>query len=260
MTRAAQLAALLAAASAPAAGTSWDEWESEQAASGVAPRFSEWLREEMGPMWAEATQHEFTVLLGRGQLSEAVMRRYLIQDHRFLNSFIALLASAVARIPDLQDKLPGARFLGLIASEENTYFDRSLAALGAGSAEWRAQVPDAGATHRFRDLMVRATESASLVQKLSVLVVCEWVYLEWGQREAAAQKADLPFWASEWIGLHSGPHFAGVVEYLRGLLDRFGPSETGAALATFRDTVSAEAAFWDMAMHDTHLDLPPEEL
>jgi len=56
---------------------------------------------------------------------------------------------------------------------------------------------------------------------LSVLVVCEWSYLQWGQKVENHTNRD-DFMTYEWVDLHSGEGFEGVVNYLRGLLDREG--------------------------------------
>lgn len=66
------------------------------------------------------------------------MRRYLIQDHRFLDAFVVLLASMVAHAPTLKDRIEGCQFLGLVTGKENTYFERSLAALGVDAEASKA--------------------------------------------------------------------------------------------------------------------------
>ena len=48
--------------------------------------------------------------------------------------------------------------------------------------------------------------------------------LAWATRMEPTRKEGIPFWCGEWIDLHSGDSFAGVVSYLRGLLDRAAPS------------------------------------
>ena len=58
---------------------------------------------------------------------------------------------------------------------------------------------------------------------LSVLVVCEWSYLSWGQIVATTKDSIVnrdDFVTYEWIDLHCGTYFESVVEYLRSLLDR----------------------------------------
>ena len=46
--------------------------------------------------WSHAVQHRFVNELFAGAVPDAVMARYLIQDHRFLDSFLVLLGAALA--------------------------------------------------------------------------------------------------------------------------------------------------------------------
>jgi thiaminase/transcriptional activator TenA len=86
---------------------------------------------------------------------------------------------------------------------------------------------------------------------LAVLVVAEWSYLDWAAPHADKAR-DLPFWFGEWIALHSGAGFEGVVAHLRDQLDRVWPDlsteEKRAVEATFTETARLERAFFDAAL------------
>lgn len=69
--------------------------------------------------------------------------------------------------------------------------------------------------------MRSVAQTGTLGEMLSVIVVCEWSYLSWGQRVESSTVRD-DFVCYEWVDLHSGPSFEAVVEYLRGLLDAEG--------------------------------------
>ena len=114
----------------------------------AAGQFSEWLREAAEPTWSEAASHRFTRELADGTLADEVMRRYLVQDYAFLDSFVRLTASAIVKAPSLAERVPLGRFLGAVTGEENTYFQRAFDALGvpaedraAGAARADAGVP-----------------------------------------------------------------------------------------------------------------------
>jgi thiaminase (transcriptional activator TenA) len=62
------------------------------------------------------------------------------------------------------------------------------------------------------------------VAALSVLVVAEWLYLDWASR--APQPLPKNFVHAEWITLHDNPNFRGFVHFLRAELDRVGPRGT----------------------------------
>jgi thiaminase/transcriptional activator TenA len=52
--------------------------------------------------WNAVVNHPFTDQLAAATIGEDAMRRYLIQDHRFLDSFVVLLSSMVAHAPTLK--------------------------------------------------------------------------------------------------------------------------------------------------------------
>ncbi|MFD0390052.1 hypothetical protein ACFQ4K_23310 [Tistrella bauzanensis] len=60
-------------------------------ATDATGRLSLWLRDRSEPDWSAAVAHRFTGELIAGTVADDVMRRYLIQDHRFVDSFVALL-------------------------------------------------------------------------------------------------------------------------------------------------------------------------
>src|SRR6516162_3164551 len=85
-------------------------------------RFIEILRAASEPGWSHALGHRFVKELFTEAVPDAVMARYLIQDHRFLDSFLTLLGAALASADTFEAKLRFARFIGMVSGEENTYF------------------------------------------------------------------------------------------------------------------------------------------
>lgn len=211
-------------------------------------RFTDELRDGVSDTWQAVACHPFTDALADGTLDPAKLRRYLIQDHRFIDRFVVLLASAVAHAPTLADRIPGCQFLALVTGPENTYFERSFAALGVTEAD-RADTPDAAVTAEFKALMRDAAVSGSYARMLAVLTVAEWSYLSWANRVKDRRPAD--FWHAEWIDLHTGAYFESVVAWLRGQLDAVGPALPAAEKAQVRTdfarAVTLEQAFFDHA-------------
>lgn len=203
------------------------------------------LRQQALSDWNAATQHAFTDALADGSLSAEKMVGYLQQDYLFIEDFVRLLASAIAHAPTLADAVPAAQFLGVISGPENTYFLRSFEALNA-----RVDAPEAPETKAFQLLMRKARASGRYEIMLSVLVVAEWVYLEWARPFEDKAEA-LPFWFGEWITLHCGPGFEGVVAYLREQLDLAWEGLDAKArqevTEMFNEAVACERAFFDAA-------------
>jgi thiaminase len=54
-----------------------------------------------------------------GAVPDAVMANYLIQDHRFLDSFLLLLGAALASADTFEARLRFGRFVGMVSAEEN---------------------------------------------------------------------------------------------------------------------------------------------
>lgn len=212
-------------------------------------RPTEMLKNSVANTWRAATSHAFTDELAQGTLSLDKMRWYLQQDYQFVDGFVRLLASAIAHAPTLADGVPAAQFLAVITGPENTYFLRALEALESAPIDKPA--PE---TQAFQELMAEATASGKYHYMLAVLVVAEWVYLSWAT-PVNPPRQDLPFWFSEWITLHAGEEFEGVVGYLRDQLDKIWPSlsepEQREVKELFQQAVALELAFFDAAYADT---------
>jgi thiaminase/transcriptional activator TenA len=212
-------------------------------------RATEWLRAAAEPDWGAAVGHRFTVACKEGRVPEPVMRRYLVQDYQFIGAFCALLGRAIHTAPDLPARLPLGRFMGLLCSEENTYFVRSFDALGVDEA-LRRDPPLSDAARGFRTLMAEAAEGPHHADQLAVLCVAEWVYLSWARPARDARPAE-PFWCAEWVDLHASPYFESFVEGLRAALDRevAGLDAAGRVRvrALFTRAARLERAFFDSA-------------
>jgi thiaminase/transcriptional activator TenA len=215
-----------------------------QGAATMPERFTDTLRAASEPAWSQAIGHCFVNELFAGVLPDAVMARYLIQDHRFLDSFLTLLGAALAGADTFTAKLRFGRFIGIVSSEENTYFLRAFEALGV-TEERRAADPDTEATAGFKAIMHEAAQTRSYAAALSVLAVTEWLYRDWASRAPIPVPAN--FVHAEWITLHDSPGFRDFVEFLRAELDRVGSAEADLCRDFFRRTVTFELAFFDAA-------------
>src|SRR5467141_2485809 len=203
-------------------------------------RFTESLRAAGEAGWSHPVQHRFVNELFGGAVPDAVMARYLIQDHRFLDSFLVLLGAALATADTFAVRLRFCRFIGMVSAEENTYFLRAFDDLGVTETR-RAADPDTQPTLGFKAIMREAADTRSYAAALSVLVVAEWLYLDW------ASRAPLPlpnnFVHAEWITLHDNPNFRGFVDFLRTELDRVGPAQTDLCRDFFARAVALELSF-----------------
>lgn len=202
------------------------------------------LKAEFAELWRASIEHRFVDELLSGTVSDEVMGRYLIQDHRFIDAFVTLVGGAVASADLFESRLRLGRFLGMVCSDENDYFLRSFAALGIG--EERHDIPDASPTAGFKALMKEAAATRSYAAIMAVLNVAEGLYLDWAQRLGDRPMPE-NFIHAEWITLHDNDFFVDFVSFLKGELDRVGPQEEAVARDFFQRAVELELAFFNSA-------------
>ena len=97
----------------------------------------------------------------------------------------------------------------------------------------------------FKAIMREAAQTRGYAAALSVLVVAEWLYLDWASR--APQPLPNNFVHAEWITLHDNPNFRGFVDFLRAELDRVGPAHADLCRDFFRRAVALELSFFEAA-------------
>lgn len=219
----------------------------------MTSRFCDRLRDASAKEWDAAVGHRFVDELLAGTVDDAVLTRYLVQDYQFCDAFTALLGQACASAPGLASRLPYARQLGMFAADENTYFVDSFDALGVDAAD-RERPRLLAATQSFDALMREALASREYVQVVAVLVVAEWLYLDWATRADADPLAATRPEHVGWVELHRGPAFTAWVEWLREELDAHEPTDPRQAeqvAAIFARAVTCEKAFFDAAYEHT---------
>ena len=210
----------------------------------MTDQFTETLKQVSEQMWTKAVKHRFVTELFDGTITGKVMASYLVQDHRFLDSFLTLLGAAIATADTFEARLRFGRFAGLVSGEENTYFLRAFDALAVTQAQ-RESVPDKEPTKGFQAIMREAAATRSYAAALSVLNVAEGLYLDWASHAPKPLPAN--FVHAEWITLHDNPAFRDFVDFLRTELDRVGPAEAELSRDFFLRSVALELAFFDAA-------------
>ena len=210
--------------------------------------FSDTLRAENAETWEAAVTHRFVTELFAGTLPDGNMGTYIVQDYRFADGFMALLGAAVATADNYAPRHRFAQFLGEVAGDEDTYFREATEELGADTS-----VPDTAATAGFKQLFADAADTRNYAAIVSVLVVCEWLYLDWATRpENRAHGTEENGYPTrhvhaEWVRLHDYPEFHQLIDFLRAEVDRAGersPEDAAYAREYFRRTVDLELQFF----------------
>jgi thiaminase (transcriptional activator TenA) len=210
--------------------------------------FSAQLRELTASTWNAAVGHRFVDEIWRGEVDGDVLTTYIVQDNQFVDAFLALMGAAVATADRADARVVHARQLGIVAGPENDFFARALDTLDVPLAD-RTHPELQEPTRGFIALMDTARRSADYPSCLAVLLVAEWLYLEWATRPETAPP-DEPIQA-EWIALHNGRAFEAWVEFLRAEFDRvsdeLAPAHREQVQELFVRTVELELAFFDGA-------------
>lgn len=209
--------------------------------------FSESARQAAGTEWEAACNHPFTVALGDAALPKEAMAAYLVQDYAFVETLVSMVGYAVGKAPNMPAMARLSTFLAAVTSDENTYFQRSFEALGVTPADYTAP-PLHPVTRQFLEAMADAGRNGSYGEILATLLPAEWIYLTWGEAQAA--KAPEPFYFGEWVTLHANPDFRAFVMWLKEETDRAAANSDAAgrqAMAKrFAEMVRLEVAFFDV--------------
>ena len=147
----------------------------------------------------------------------------------------------------------------MFAAQEDTYFVDSFDALGVAGEDRRSPVLS-DATRDFDALMREAVATGSYPCVLAVLVVAEWLYLDWATREPAGDSGATRPEHVGWIDLHRGDDFEAWVTWLRGQLDAHEPTdeaERARVADLFTRAVACERAFFDAAYGEGQLSARP---
>ncbi|GED22362.1 TenA family protein [Halomonas halmophila] len=226
----------------------WTQWAERQA----SPRLTEWLRELSEPDWSRTVHHPLFDALAARRLTDQEFAAYMVQDYGFVDPFTALLGQAIGHAPCMQDRVVLGQFMGMLTSDENSTFQRTFEAYGVS-----AEAEYLPATRDFRQLLKdtalhqEGARSTRYAEMLAVLVVTEWLYLEWATRVERAE--GLQPLMEEWIDLHDNPEFRTFVAWLRRRLEeemsRLEDEAFVGVVKRFRETVACERAFHDAVYH-----------
>ncbi|WP_218220542.1 TenA family protein [Nesterenkonia sp. Act20] len=212
--------------------------------------FAGQLRLSTGADWDASVHHRFVEELFAGTVSDEVLARYLVQDYQFFDAFVAMLGACVATTDSKPARLRFAAQLGMLAADEDGYFQQTFAEL---------EVPDSEVTspqlttptQEFVAQMWEVARSRDYADLLVVLVIAEWLYLDWGERDKPLPEAQKH---REWVELHRGDEFRAWTQFLIDELNRVAPpldSDDGAQLSErWNRVVGIERAFFDAAYSD----------
>lgn len=195
--------------------------------------------------WDAMQAHRFVQDIEADRLPAEVFERYLVFEHRFVETAVLIFGHAMLKAPGIAQRRWLIGVLHALSTEQLSAFDRFFAALGVVPAAADEMLP--AAVQAFDHGMLEMAEEGGYCDVLAVMLAAEWMYATWCSRAHAAPISSPEL--RRWVALHAEPGFLDQAAWLRAELDACAMDEDGVARlsARFRRALELEIAFHDAA-------------
>jgi len=208
--------------------------------------FSDRMRERAYRTWDAIVGHRFFGEIAADTVADAVFARYLCVEYGFVDTAAAALGYALAKAPGFAERRHLALGLFGLVTDQEQFFVRAFDAVGAEAWSHGARTPLAAPLH---DLFLGVARDEDYEEILACLLGAEWMYLTWCTAAAKTPSSRKPI--RDWVALHAGGPFADSVGWLRGEIDRRGPTlppeRQARMMRLFEQALAAEIPFHDEA-------------
>lgn len=172
-------------------------------------------------LWEQSVRSRFVQELYDGTLDDAVLASYLVQDYQFFDAFLSMIGSCVACADTMPAKLRFCAQLGMLADDEDGYFEAAFDEFGVPASDREA--PElTQVTEDFDGLMKAAAQQQWYPRLLVMLVIAEWLYQDWGELALGEPER---YVHTGWIDLHRGDDFREWAQFLIDELERVFPAD-----------------------------------
>ena len=202
---------------------------------------SQRLLDDNRDVWDAMQAHGFVRDIEADRLPAAVFERYLVFEHRFVETAILIFGHAMLKAPGIAQRHRLIGVLHALSTEQLALFDRVFAALGIAPAAPGQALPTA--VGAFDQGMLRMAEEGSYCDVVAIMLAAEWMYATWCARADAAPISSPEM--RRWVALHAEPGFLGQVAWLRAEIDAcvVDADATARLSAGFRRALELEIAF-----------------
>lgn len=212
-------------------------WPSSPAVVSRAAR----LRASAAPLRAACRAHPFVNGIADGSLPTEVFARWVVQDWRYLQTYVEVLDQVAATAPNSEAKERWTEMAMFTRSEELALHRTYAARFGLTQAHLDG-APDAPATAAYTGFL-REQAHRSYGHGVASLVPCGVGYVTLAT-ELAAEPLPTELRYADWIRTYADPAFAEAVTWMESELDSVLGDEAALA-ATYRAGAEHELAFWD---------------
>jgi len=198
------------------------------------------LRSATAELRAACRAHPFVQGLADGSLRPQVFARWVVQDWRYLQTYVAVL-DTVADAAPTADARQRWRETAALTRDEELDLHRAFAARFGLTARDLDHAPDWPATAAYTGFL-RASAARSYACGVAALVPCGVGYVTLARALAEGPPPQDPRYV-DWIRTYTDPAFASAVDWMEAELDVAGG---GAEVdATYLEGARHELAFWE---------------
>lgn len=196
-------------------------------------------------VWDAMQSHRFVRDIEADRLPAEVFARYLVFEHRFVETAVLIFGRAMLKAPGMAQRHRLIAVLHALSTEQLPAFSSFFAALGIEPAEKDEALP--AAVQEFDRGMLRMAEEGGYCEVVAIVLAAEWMYATWCGRACAAPISSPGL--RRWVALHTEPAFVGQVAWLRAEMDACAADEGSAARLSslFRRALELEIAFHEAA-------------
>ncbi len=210
--------------------------------------FTDWLVKSAGPAWNKAINHPFTDAVGNDTVSTEEFIRYLLEDYQYIQDLASALGFLIAKAPTMAAKARLSGYAQLLTSNELEYFQRSFKELGIAPEVYEAAKPNT-ITRAIGATLLSTAGKGHYIDGMATLLASEWIYREWGHREASRLRSGR-FYLAEWVESLATDEFGEFIEWIKQEVNMIGEEERmkrqSEISESFTHMCELEAEFFDM--------------
>lgn len=199
------------------------------------------LRQDAAPLRAACRAHPFVRGIGDGTLPPEVFVRWVVQDWRYLLTYVEVLQQVASAAPTAGATARWAELAAFTRDEELALHRAYAARFNLTEAELD-NAPDAPATTAYTAFL-RDRAAQSYGHGVASVVPCGVGYVTLAAELAAGPLPAEPRYA-DWIHTYADPVFAQTVAWMEAELNAAEGDEDAFA-ATYRAGAEHELAFWE---------------
>ncbi len=210
--------------------------------------FTDWLVKSAGPAWDRAISHPFTSAVGNDTVSVEVFSRYLIEDYHYIQDLASALGFLIAKAPGMDAKARLSAFAHQLTSNELAYFHKTFKELGIEPEVYENSKPNT-VTRAIGATLLSTAGKGHYVDGMATLLASEWIYREWGHREASKPRPERHY-LSAWVEFLATDEFGKFIEWIKQEVNTIGEEERvkrqSEISESFTHMCELEAEFFDM--------------